>query len=610
MANGETGIPMEDPVLASGAKEETGFATGIGIEPRADSGGQDTGSTEHDLKAEKEAARPAVMRKLQLSPTTVLRSIRYMRAHIAGMTADDYTGGQLECPFDDNELLDIAKPTMESRMRGEREYFGRLRQECMRLYGDIWTTKIALPESAAEGYEKWLQAGDPFAAIQENRYGWWKFRQRQHEEYRPGCKLHRRACPIGESQLADCGVLLLDNLDLRQMCEVGNTFHLPPDFLADHICPGLYSEDPYQDPYQSREASTKSFFAAGFSTTLSRSARSTVFDVRGRPRRTPKLCSEENAIWLSGLLMGDSFVVIAVNGLKIETPPAGFPNHLILPTPGNIDMMREVNVFLAEKWNFEKLCELWQCCEESGYGLNVFLWQWAVWLYEREIRNIALDLQRIDYECVTLSTSEALDRVKAGRARVAELRKHLAQTRRAVSDMFLEEAYTNARKYQKDLGRGSESEHASSVQHALESVSLTSRQQAASSPDKEHAWLDKQAADLMPRLNENLQVIIATLNVEQSQVALKDAEVSRRNGERSTQLTLLAAIYLPLTLATGIFGMNIRDINSDEVRYWWPIILAIVLMIPSAVVIAYIFWRSRQDRRRERERLDKGEKEA
>jgi hypothetical protein len=36
----------------------------------------------------------------------------------------------------------------------------------------------------------------------------------------------------------------------------------------------------------------------------------------------------------------------------------------------------------------------------------------------------------------------------------------------------------------------------------------------------------------------------------------------KRQSRRATLLTLLAAFYLPLTLVTGIFGMNIKEFND------------------------------------------------
>lgn len=56
-------------------------------------------------------------------------------------------------------------------------------------------------------------------------------------------------------------------------------------------------------------------------------------------------------------------------------------------------------------------------------------------------------------------------------------------------------------------------------------------------------------------VNEEIQIAIGAVQVE-------DARVMKRQTERTVVLGALAAIYLPMTLVTGIFGMNISDITG------------------------------------------------
>ncbi|USW48526.1 Putative Mg2+ transporter protein, CorA-like/Zinc transport protein ZntB [Septoria linicola] len=67
--------------------------------------------------------------------------------------------------------------------------------------------------------------------------------------------------------------------------------------------------------------------------------------------------------------------------------------------------------------------------------------------------------------------------------------------------------------------------------------------------------------------NDKLQVVIAELSLEQSRLAAHDSRISIKNGQRSLVLAILAAIYLPLSLAASIFGMNIKDVDSKSVRF-------------------------------------------
>lgn len=44
----------------------------------------------------------------------------------------------------------------------------------------------------------------------------------------------------------------------------------------------------------------------------------------------------------------------------------------------------------------------------------------------------------------------------------------------------------------------------------------------------------------------------------------QDSDMMKRQSRRATLLTLLAAFYLPLTLVTGIFGMNIKEFADEK----------------------------------------------
>lgn len=55
-------------------------------------------------------------------------------------------------------------------------------------------------------------------------------------------------------------------------------------------------------------------------------------------------------------------------------------------------------------------------------------------------------------------------------------------------------------------------------------------------------------------------------------------------------LTLLAAIYLPISLATSIFGMNIQEIGSDRLPRWWAVVsVAAGFLLPTFVIALIVF---------------------
>lgn len=80
----------------------------------------------------------------------------------------------------------------------------------------------------------------------------------------------------------------------------------------------------------------------------------------------------------------------------------------------------------------------------------------------------------------------------------------------------------------------------------------------------------------------------------------------KRQAQRATLLTVLAVIYLPLTLVTGIFGMNIRQIDSDTTELWTCLVgLAAIAGITTAGYYGYKYWRHRRGEQKKEAQLEK-----
>lgn len=74
-------------------------------------------------------------------------------------------------------------------------------------------------------------------------------------------------------------------------------------------------------------------------------------------------------------------------------------------------------------------------------------------------------------------------------------------------------------------------------------------------------------------LNEEIQVAIGTVQVH-------DAQIMREQTKVTVVLAVLAAVYLPMTLVTGIFGMNITEISSEATApSAWSVVVAWVVTL-------------------------------
>ena len=71
-----------------------------------------------------------------------------------------------------------------------------------------------------------------------------------------------------------------------------------------------------------------------------------------------------------------------------------------------------------------------------------------------------------------------------------------------------------------------------------------------------------------------------------------------RTNDIMRTLTVLTAIFLPLNLITGIFGMNFDTIPllHQQSGFWW----ALGAMMVIALVLVLLFWRKRYLERSER----------
>ena len=86
-----------------------------------------------------------------------------------------------------------------------------------------------------------------------------------------------------------------------------------------------------------------------------------------------------------------------------------------------------------------------------------------------------------------------------------------------------------------------------------------------------------------------------SFNLLVSSTSVMEAEITVQQGIRGQRVTTLAFIYIPLSFATGVFGMNVREINGSPLSVWWPIVaVAITLVITAVLFTIYVEWGKRR----------------
>lgn len=89
-------------------------------------------------------------------------------------------------------------------------------------------------------------------------------------------------------------------------------------------------------------------------------------------------------------------------------------------------------------------------------------------------------------------------------------------------------------------------------------------------------------------LNDEIELLVGSVQV-------RDSATAKAQAERGTMLTLLAVIYLPLQLVTGIFGMNTLEINGGRPG-WRACVaaLAVAVGLTMGVFVGVRWWRKRR----------------
>jgi hypothetical protein len=111
--------------------------------------------------------------------------------------------------------------------------------------------------------------------------------------------------------------------------------------------------------------------------------------------------------------------------------------------------------------------------------------------------------------------------------------------------------------------------------------------------------LDDRLRNVIAAMNDEIQIVIGSIQLEDAKAMRQQADLTMRQTKWTVALALLAALYLPMTLVTGIYGMNIKEISEDKGPSWWWVFVTWILAMRITVGIfgryAFVEWRWYQE---------------
>lgn len=100
----------------------------------------------------------------------------------------------------------------------------------------------------------------------------------------------------------------------------------------------------------------------------------------------------------------------------------------------------------------------------------------------------------------------------------------------------------------------------------------------------------ERATKLEAFLMDSFQLLMSSMSVQDSQVSIEQ-------GRRGQRLTLLAFVYVPFSFVTGLFGMNVKQINGATPEAWTVLVALVVTLWATATffsIVWYIEWRRKK----------------
>lgn len=101
-------------------------------------------------------------------------------------------------------------------------------------------------------------------------------------------------------------------------------------------------------------------------------------------------------------------------------------------------------------------------------------------------------------------------------------------------------------------------------------------------PIEGHKAIKEKTAQLHTFFMENIQLLLGIISI-------RDAQDNAGQTRKSTILTALATIYLSLSLATSVFGMNLSEMTGTGPKLWVFATTCVALLLLTGLVVLLVF---------------------
>ncbi|KAF1826802.1 uncharacterized protein K489DRAFT_125641 [Dissoconium aciculare CBS 342.82] len=218
--------------------------------------------------------------------------------------------------------------------------------------------------------------------------------------------------------------------------------------------------------------------------------------------------------------------------------------------------------FLSHAWHFDILL----VDGTHTIAPETFLYLLVTSTWETNLQNLTRDIKRISFEEVRKPNAAINDVLHDRRKDLIFLREQVA------------------------LGK---SWIPRSVAEQLQAI------QAAAEKQQIHVGFPhERLGDVLVQAQSLERFLMDSFSLLISSTIVLQATLSTEQAVRGQKLTQLAFLYIPLSFVTGVFGMNVREINGSPLSIWVPVVvLGVTLVLTAAIFTSHGWWERRFVRR-------------
>jgi hypothetical protein len=227
-------------------------------------------------------------------------------------------------------------------------------------------------------------------------------------------------------------------------------------------------------------------------------------------------------------------------------------------------VFENLKVFCQHGWHQHMLFGPYHLLSfHGGVGHNIIpchplIYLWSSCLWEENLRRLDKDIKHISFREIRNPRLEINSELHDKREDLAVLKNGLLETAMYIPPNVTD--YFHSHQWERSSTRRS--------------------------PRENLEGLTEDAAKLESFLMETFQLFMSSISVQDTRLTIEQSRLSIDQAQRASRLTVLAFIYVPLSFVTGIFGMNIQQINGSGLSIW----VCFVAVAAAVFVTLPVFW--------------------